>query len=142
MRILESDIRGDRIKKLISAGLIVSFMLAGFPVLAQEEAKKGASEKAYEHASDKAVFNRVSDWFATIGKSGEEKEKILAERKAERAAKRVEKELKRAEKEKEAKKAREGMEEKARKQKESVEKMDSDAGGLMKGQKKAKGRNK
>ena len=37
------------------------------------------------------VFIR-SDWFATVGKSPEEKEKVLAERKAQRVKKRAEKE--------------------------------------------------
>ena len=57
---------------------------------------KGASAQAQEHASENAIFNRVGDWFATIGKSEEEKEKIIAERKVERAAKRAEKEVKKA----------------------------------------------
>ena len=56
--------------------------------------QKGASAQAREHASDNAIFNRVGDWFATIGKSEEEKQKILTQRKAERAAKRAEKEAK------------------------------------------------
>lgn len=75
--------------------LIALFLISGIPAFAAE---KGASEKAYEHASDQSIFNRVGDWFATIGKSPEEKEKILAERKAKRAAKRAEIEAKKAQK--------------------------------------------
>jgi hypothetical protein len=64
-------------------GLSFLFLVFSSSVcLAQKEGQKGASEKAYEHASDEAVFNRVGDWFSTIGQSNEEKEKILAERKS------------------------------------------------------------
>jgi hypothetical protein len=55
---------------------------------------KGASAQAYEHADDNAIFNRVGDWFATVGKSDEEKAKIKVQRKADRAVKRAEKEAK------------------------------------------------
>ncbi|MCK5655772.1 MAG: hypothetical protein KAI03_05740 [Candidatus Aureabacteria bacterium] len=64
-----------------------------------EGGEKGASSKAYEHASEKSVFNRMGDWFSTIGKSDEEKKTILEERRAKRAMKRAEKEAKKAEKE-------------------------------------------
>jgi len=82
-------------------------------VFAQKDKGKGASAQAYEHADDNAIFNRVTDWFATIGKSEEEKQAILAERKAKRAAKRAEKEAQ--------KKAKEA-EEKAKEAKEKAEK--------------------
>ena len=81
--------------------LVILSLLAG---QSAAFARKGASEKAYEHASDEAVFNRIGDWFATIGKSDEEKKKIIAERKAKRAAKRTEKEAMKAQKEMEKKK--------------------------------------
>ncbi len=121
------------------AALLVSFAL---PALAQEEMKRGASAQAYEHASDQAIFNRVSDWFATTGKSEEEKAAILAERKAKRAAKRAEKEAKKARKEaeKKAKKAQEGLENAGRKAREKTGKAGRDAEGFMKRQ--GQGRNK
>jgi len=103
------------------------------PVFAQETVKKkGASPAAYEHASDQAIFNRVGDWFATIGKSPEEKEAILAERRAKRAAEKAEKEAEKAKKQTEketraAKKEAEGkkkeLEKSVREQKEKVKKM-------------------
>ena len=37
------------------------------------------------------VIERTGDWFATLGKEGPEKARILAERKSERAVDRVEK---------------------------------------------------
>ena len=60
--------------------------MISFPVFPKEEGQKGASSRAYEKASSNAIFNRISDWFATLGKSKEEKAKILEERKAAREA--------------------------------------------------------
>ena len=79
------------------------FIIIALPAFSAEEGKKGASSKAYEHASENAIFNRVGDWFATIGKSKEEKTKILEERKIERAAKRIEKESRKAKRQAEKK---------------------------------------
>jgi len=59
--------------------------------------RKGASNQAYKNASDDAIFNRTGDWFATIGKTGEEKEKIIAERREIRAQKRAQKETRKQE---------------------------------------------
>ncbi|MFC1805000.1 hypothetical protein ACFLZ3_04150, partial [Candidatus Omnitrophota bacterium] len=80
--------------------LAFSFLMICSSVFAAPKDKKGASAQGYEHASENAVFNRVSDWFATVGKSEEEKAKTLEERKASRAAKRAEQEAKKAQKEK------------------------------------------
>ena len=66
-------------------------------------AAKGASEMGQEKASINAIFNRTADWFATIGKSEEEKTQILAERKVKRQAKEVENQAKKAAKEAEEK---------------------------------------
>lgn len=91
---------------------------------------KGASQQAYDHASDDAVFNRVGDWFATIGKSKEEKAAIKAERRAKRAAKKAEKKAKKMKEETKGE-----MEEKskeAKKMKEKMKgKMDSSKGSKM-----------
>ena len=79
-------------KRIIVSVLVLSLVMISMPALAAQGGTKGASQKAVENASDEAVFNRVGDWFATVGKSPEEKEKILAERKAQRVKKRAEKE--------------------------------------------------
>lgn len=102
----------DRMRK--SFGLILCLILVLSPVIAfaADEGTKGASSKAYEHASDQAVFHRVSDWFATVGKSKEEKKKIKAERKAKRAAKKLKKKSK-----KEAHEINQNSEEKKKKMK-------------------------
>jgi hypothetical protein len=78
-------------RKALNLIILLAFLFAANPLLWAQEGEKGASEKAYEHASENAIFNRISDWFATVGKSPEEKEAILTERKAQRAAKRAEK---------------------------------------------------
>ncbi len=77
-------------KKLCLLMIISVFVFGGTSVYAE----KGASVAGLEHASDEAVFNRVSDWFATVGKSPEEKQVVLAKRKAARIAKKAEKRAK------------------------------------------------
>jgi Skp family chaperone for outer membrane proteins len=104
-------------KKIISI-LTVAFVFGLIaPCFAQAEKAKGASAAAYEHASDEAVFNRVSDWFATVGKNDEEKQAILAERKAKRASEKAKKEAERLQKEA-GKEAQKTAEEAKKKQKE------------------------
>ena len=84
---------------IIAVALLLT--LAVRPVFAAEGGEKGASAKAYEHASEQSIFNRVNDWFATIGKSPEEKASILQERKMERAKKHEEKQIRDAQREEE-----------------------------------------
>ena len=86
-------------KKIVVLTIILSLVMASMPVFAAEGGKKGASERAYERASPQAIFHRIEDWFATRGKSPEEKERILKERRAERAVKRAEREARKAQKE-------------------------------------------
>ncbi len=103
--------------KKISLFLILCMFVLNFPLLTVEAGDKGASEKAMENASEDAVFHRMGDWFATVGKSDEEKAAIKAERREKRRLKRekkkAEKEAKRAEKE--AKKALKEGDKKAKK---------------------------
>ncbi len=138
-------------KKVLMTVLMLGCVAIAMPALAQETATKGASAEAYEHASDEAIFNRTADWFATVGKSDEEKAKILAERKAERTVKKTEQEAKKAQKkaEQEAKRAQQRVKEEAQKAEkaaaEAGAKVEGAAGeaskgvqGLMKGPGKAK----
>ena len=85
-------------RKLAIIAAVLLLALVSKPVFCAEGGKKGASAEAYEHASEQAVFHRISDWFATTGKSPEEKAKILQERKAKRAAKRAQKEIRKSQK--------------------------------------------
>lgn len=97
------------VKRLMPGLLIFCFFAVNIPVFAQEAPRqKGASATAYEHASDEAVFHRVGDWFATVGKTDQEKKAIIAERKAKRAVAKAEKEAEKAKKqaEKEAQEAK------------------------------------
>ncbi|MFC1809351.1 hypothetical protein ACFL3D_04440 [Candidatus Omnitrophota bacterium] len=116
--------------KKLSALIVVGILVLSPLAFAGKGGEKGASDAALEHASDQAIFNRTADWFATIGKSGEEKEAILAERKATRAEKRLQKEAKKAKKQadKEAKRA----------EKEAEEAMDEAKGNAEKKGKNAK----
>jgi FKBP-type peptidyl-prolyl cis-trans isomerase len=92
-------------KKFIA--VLIALLLLSAPVVsfAAPEGEKGASATAYEHASDQSVFNRVSDWFATVGKSDEEKERIMVERRAKRTAERAQKEAEKQAKQLEKEKA-------------------------------------
>lgn len=81
-------------KKLLVILVVLAIAFSAVPSFAQ----KGASARAQEVASDEAIFHRVGDWFATRGKTPEEKQAILAERKAKRAAARAEKEARKAQK--------------------------------------------
>jgi len=96
-------LKGMAMKRIVAVMLILCLVIACTPAFAARGSRRGASAQAYEHASDEAIFNRVGDWFATRGKSEEEKAKILTERKAKRAAKRAEKEAKKTQKEAEKK---------------------------------------
>ena len=79
-----------RIVKLAVAGFLV--LGAAAPGYAAKESQ-GASATAYEHASDEAIFYRVGDWFATLGKSNEEKQAAIAERRTRRLVKRTQENL-------------------------------------------------
>ena len=78
---------------IMAVSLLTLLSGSAFPA---EGGEKGAGAQAYEHAGEQAVFHRLSDWFATIGKSPEEKNKILEERRRERAEKRAEKQSRKA----------------------------------------------
>ena len=94
-----------RVVKLVVA---VSLVLGAAPLYAAKD-NQGASATAYERASDEAIFHRVGDWFATIGKSKEDKQAVIAEHRAKRMAKQAQKEL-----EKQAKTAQRGVEQAAK----------------------------
>jgi 3'-phosphoadenosine 5'-phosphosulfate sulfotransferase (PAPS reductase)/FAD synthetase len=83
-------------RKVTVVLLVFCFLLAPVLSFAQGKGDKGPSQKAMENADENAIFNRIGDWFATIGKSQEDKEEILMERKAERKAKRAKKKAKEA----------------------------------------------
>ncbi|MBN2484056.1 MAG: hypothetical protein JXD21_07650 [Candidatus Omnitrophica bacterium] len=91
--------------------LLIAFIICAqvLPCYPQDQGETQANVQAHAHASEHSVFNRVGDWWATIGKSGEAKTKILQEREVARALHRAEKELKKTHKEaaKKRKQARE-----------------------------------
>lgn len=72
-------------RKRIAVGILMAAMLVV------------ASPSHVAHAaSQDTIVDQVGDWFATVGKSGMDKDTILAKRKAERTAERAEKGLKKA----------------------------------------------
>ena len=78
---------------------------------AQVKTVKGSNAMAYEKASDESMINRAGDWFATRGKSDQEKQAILNQRKAKRAADKLKKQANKEAKQAKAKmdKAGKGM---------------------------------
>jgi hypothetical protein len=110
------------VKKLLVVVVLLSLALFSRPASSAEGGKKGASSTAYEHASDQAIFHRVTDWFATIGKSEEEKVRIREERRLKREEKRAEQEAKRLRKEeRKAKEEKDRARERIRTQRRSAE---------------------
>lgn len=120
-------------KKVLVVTIILSLVMISMSVFAAEGGKKGASERAYERASPQAIFHRIEDWFATRGKSPEEKERILKERRAERAVKRAFKEARKAQKE--AERVKKKAEKKVEKTKQKLKRQQRDWGKKGKGKK-------
>jgi membrane-bound lytic murein transglycosylase B len=78
-------------KRVFGFFLACCFCLTAAASFAASEAKQSASPAASQNADDESMLNRMGDWFATMGKSAEEKAKILRERKMKRATERAEK---------------------------------------------------
>jgi len=72
-------------KKFAAVVFVSLFLLSACPsvMLAQEAA--GNAQVPAAEASKASFFDNVSDWYATLGKTTEEKEKILQERRDKRA---------------------------------------------------------
>jgi len=81
-------------KKLITFFTVLTLLSVAVPAFAAKGGEKGASQTAYDRASEESIFHRVGDWFATIGKSEQEKKAIISERKARRAAERTQNKMK------------------------------------------------
>ncbi len=88
-------------KRMFIIAVALLLTLAVRPVFAAEGGGKGASAMVCTDTSEQSIFNRVNDWFATIGKSPEEKASILQERKIERAKRREENQIRNAQREEE-----------------------------------------
>jgi regulator of protease activity HflC (stomatin/prohibitin superfamily) len=77
-------------KKVIALVLALSFALT-VPAFAQMKDIKGPSAQALAKASDDSVVDKVGDWFATRGKSDQEKQAILMQRRGARTAEKAQK---------------------------------------------------
>jgi len=122
-------------KKIAVFCLAAVFALGTVPALAAPEGEKGASDQALANASERSVFNRTGDWFATVGKSDEEKKTIRAERQAKRDAKRAEKQAKKQkqEAEKKMKEAQGQADAKKKEAEKKAQKAGNEAKGKLKG---------
>lgn len=103
-------------KNTIASVLLVFLISIVLPAYAQQ--KTGYSTGAYsELGTDDTYLERVSDWFATAGKSREEKILILSQRRANRKMADTQKKITRKKKEieKKKKKAIKDLEERKRK---------------------------
>lgn len=83
--------------RIVMGTLLAGLISSSTPVLAADGGPSGASASAYQHASDEAMFTRIGDWFATLGKSGFEKDSILVQRRTARVARAIEHQAKHAE---------------------------------------------
>ncbi len=89
--------KGVRMKKVLVAIFAVMFVLSAVPSFAAFE-MKGAVAPAVQQAGNESALDKVGDWFATRGKTPEEKTVILNQRRADRAVKEAEKMAKQAQK--------------------------------------------
>lgn len=87
--------------------LAVISLLVAAPVFAQQRDVRGPSARAYEKASERSIIHRAGDFFATVGRSQEEKDQIISKRSMERARRQAER--KSREMKKQAEKARGDM---------------------------------
>src|SRR3989338_4372974 len=82
--------------RIVMGALLAGLISSSTPVLAGDGGQIGASASAYQHASDEAVFTRIGDWFATLGKTGLEKDSILRQRRTARVARRTQRAMREA----------------------------------------------
>jgi len=83
-------------KKLLALAVLVCFALSAVPAL--EACAQGKSTVSSKELTDDSVVDKVGDWFATRGKSDAEKQKLLAQRKANRVVARAQKKIERQKK--------------------------------------------
>ncbi len=80
--------------ELFLAALVYSVFFS--LTVSAQDARSAARIQAYETREKDSLMDKVSDWFATLGKSKEEKDKIREERQAQRRAGQSEEDVKKA----------------------------------------------
>jgi len=78
LRVLLNNKKDVPVKRVIFVFIAAVFIFSAAPVYAQY------SSGAYGGTKDETVFTRMGDWFATIGKTQEEKYLIKSRRRAVR----------------------------------------------------------
>ena len=73
-------------KKWVSFVLVFLFAVIALPVYADTDSANG---HAYAYGQEDSILDKVSDWVATIGKSDQEKDQLVAERQMDRVMKRT-----------------------------------------------------
>ncbi len=74
-------------RKVLAAALLIAFASALVPTFVYAAGNSGMEDTA---------IDKASDWIAVLGKPEDEKEAILAERRADRAAERLSKAMRQA----------------------------------------------
>ncbi len=82
-----------KVKKPVISFLVVLFVICAVPVCADY------SSRAYGGTGDETFMSRTSDWFATLGKTQEEKYRIKTKRRAARKIKKAKKAIEKRKKE-------------------------------------------
>ena len=88
-------------RKLVIIAVLACFALSLAPAVTSYA--QGKSAISAKELTDDSAIDKVGDWFATRGKSDAEKQKLLAQRKANRVAARAQKKLEKQKKQAEKK---------------------------------------
>ena len=76
-------------KKFFSVFFLLAFLFTAAPSVIHAEDTAMQVESAYQEVAKDSFFERLGDWFATLGKSDSEKARIIAERRSKRNAEKV-----------------------------------------------------
>ena len=102
-------------RKLVVIAVLACFALSFAPAVTSYA--QGKSAISAKELTDDSAIDKVGDWFATRGKSDAEKQKVLAQRKANRVAARAQKKIEKQKRE---------AQKKMQKQQKSMEKAKQD----------------
>ena len=127
-------------RKIFFACVVLCILCAaGFAFADDAGAQAATADVSVDASGQVSVFARMGDWFATVGRSEQEQERIMEHRRARRSEKHAEKEARKARKR--ARKAQEKAEKEEFKAETKASGTNWKRGqGLKKGHEKAKNR--
>ena len=116
--------KGASMRRTVAWSFLVFFVMTA-PVYAQQ----GGGVSANGRSPDHAIRPRLGDWFATLGRSDEEKKQIMTKRQAERKSRKAKEKAERAKQEAEEKKKKMNEDDaaKAKKVREKTEELSKKA---------------